>query len=189
MFDLWTRQKTLRRQHVPGAVVFVTATTRCRHPFFADPTHAATAVGSVAQVQDRGLWGALAFAIMPDHVHLLVHLRRDATISQAMTHYKWRAAASIRAAQGPGRVWEERFYDRTIRREEELTQVVEYIQWNPVKAEFCDQPEDFAYCSAHPDYIDACELLINQALGGGSLTADDPSSTSTWNPNEADRLE
>ncbi len=77
---------------------------------------------------------AIGLVVMPDHVHLLVQLLGDTRVSELMTRFKWNAGKSIRELRGPRRVWEERFYDRTIRGEDELASAMRYIDWKSVRA-------------------------------------------------------
>ena len=86
----------------------------------------------------------VGFVIMPDHVHLL----GDTHVSELMTRFKWNAGKSIRELRGPGRVWEKRFYDRTIRGDDELASAMRYIDWNPVRTGLCDEPGEYPFGSA-----------------------------------------
>ena len=67
MSDNFPKRKTLRRHHVRGAVVFITATTRRRQAFFAEATHAHCTVDSVWRVQTDGQARVIGFVVMPDH--------------------------------------------------------------------------------------------------------------------------
>jgi REP element-mobilizing transposase RayT len=85
---------------------------------------------------------------MPNHVHVL-----------------WTPAVSlpelIRSVKGPtarsanqllGRAgkpfWQEEYFDRIVRTEDEFSQIRRYIEWNPVKAALVSNPEDFPWSSA-----------------------------------------
>jgi putative transposase len=50
------------------------------------------------------------------------------------------------------RVWQESFYDHVIRNEKEFVERLNYIYYNPVKAELVDKPEDYKYSSATRKY-------------------------------------
>jgi putative transposase len=46
------------------------------------------------------------------------------------------------------KVWQESFYDHVIRNKKEFVERLNYIYYNPVKAELVDKPEDYKYSSA-----------------------------------------
>ncbi len=151
MNEMTQPHKTLRRHHTAGAVTFVTATTRQRRPIFHDPPHAACAMQALYELRETGMVKLVAFVVMPDHVHLLMRLAGGTTVSEVMHRYKWDAGRILRAARGNTRLWERRFYDRTVRSEDELRATVAYIDWNPVKAGLCEMPEEYRFSSAYPD--------------------------------------
>ncbi len=79
----------------------------------------------------------LATAIMPDHVHLLLHLCSDVStrkrISEIVGAMKSAAALAINRARGTpgGSVWQRSFYDAVVRTPGELERIKQYIADNP----------------------------------------------------------
>jgi REP element-mobilizing transposase RayT len=47
-----------------------------------------------------------------------------------------------------GAFWQSESYDRVVRDEEEFEQVVQYVEFNPVKAGLCRQSEEWEFSSA-----------------------------------------
>jgi len=93
----------------------------------------------------------LAYAILPDHLHLLLVPREPQSVSTVMHNLKSFAAKAVnRALDRQGTVWQQSFYDRVIRSDSHLEATVEYIHRNPVEAGIAQCPEEFAWCSAHP---------------------------------------
>jgi putative transposase len=80
----------------------------------------------------------LAATVMPDHVHLLLHLRGDVSarkpISEIVSAMKSAAAAAINHAHcTPGsRAWQRGFYDTVVRTPGELERIVHRRQSRPV---------------------------------------------------------
>ena len=141
--------KTLRRIHVPDAIYFVTATTRRRTTIFC--ARSADAVSATFQrVRADNRADVLAYAVMPDHIHALLRPRDGAPIGDLMAFVKRVSSAGIRRTGHTGRVWEERFYDRVIRDEEELRNVVAYIHGNPVESGLCEDERDWPWSTANP---------------------------------------
>ena len=44
-----------------------------------------------------------------------------------------------------GRLWQEGYYDRVLRKEDATFEVARYVFDNPVKAQFCRDPAEYAY--------------------------------------------
>ena len=105
----------------------------------------------------------LSFVIMPDHFHAIVVPRPGDTISQVMRFIKGRYAR-LHNERVPafGAVWQPSFFDRAVRREEDLFQFIDYIEDNPVKAGLVLDPKDYPFCSANLN----CPTSINLYLTG-----------------------
>jgi REP element-mobilizing transposase RayT len=88
-----------------------------------------------------------AWAIMPNHVHVLW----TPHVSLAELVRRVKGPTAMRANQILGRrgtrFWQEEYFDRIVRNDEEFAQVRRYIEWNPVKAGLVSQPEAFRWSS------------------------------------------
>lgn len=71
---------------------FVTATVRDRRPIFQKREAAELLVRELDELRERTGFALLAYAIMPDHVHLLLVPGLAATLSQIMQFIKGRFA-------------------------------------------------------------------------------------------------
>ncbi len=95
----------------------------------------------------------IAWCIMPNHVHVLlepmVPLSSIVRSWKSFTSRKGHGIAKVLGldAPAPG-FWMREYWDRFIRNEEHLMQVVEYIHQNPVKADLCHTPEAWPWSSA-----------------------------------------
>ena len=79
----------------------------------------------------------LAYCLMPNHVHLVVHLPQDATTPRARTLQRLKSHTARhlnRLRGGEGRVWQRESYDHRIRNARELAATIAYTLNNPVKA-------------------------------------------------------
>jgi putative DNA methylase len=47
-----------------------------------------------------------------------------------------------------GRFWQKEYFDRYIRNAKQFAKTIAYIENNPVKANLCDDPEDWSFSSA-----------------------------------------
>jgi REP element-mobilizing transposase RayT len=91
----------------------------------------------------------LEWCVMPNHVHVLVKLLPDHSLSNIVQ--KWKGSSSVeinRLLKRTGSLWAEDYYDRFIRDEDHYYKCLGYIRQNPVKAGLCEKPEDWKFSSA-----------------------------------------
>ena len=84
-----------------------------------------------------------AFCFMPDHLHLLVSPSASVSIVEFIRRFK---SLSTRLQWERGRhglLWQQGFYDRFLRRDDDVHEAIEYILNNPVRAGIV--PEAGAY--------------------------------------------
>ncbi len=95
-----------------------------------------------------------AYCVMSNHIHLLIRaLKRDnenyyhiADLVRALKRY---SATEINKRLGRrGILWDDYYFDRIIRDEQNYNNVVNYIMMNPVAAGLVDSPEEWrdSYC-------------------------------------------
>ena len=88
------------------------------------------------------------WVIMPNHVHVLVTLRDDYSLSGVV--HSWKSYTAQRANKILGRngaFWYVDYFDRFIRNEKHFATTLDYIHWNPVKAGLCAEPSDWKWSS------------------------------------------
>lgn len=99
----------------------------------------------------------LAWVVMPNHLHVLIEpLTSLAKIVQTWKSISARRLLARNAALGLGiphanRVWMREYWDRFIRDEQHLQNVIDYIHENPVKAGLCRHAADWRWSSAGVD--------------------------------------
>lgn len=103
---------------------------------------------------DHERYRLLAWCIMPSHVHVLIEpLTPLSTIIQSWKSYTGRWALEKNAElelRVPGNTfWMRDYWDRFIRNEKHLQNVIEYIHQNPVTAKLCPRPEQWQWSSYH----------------------------------------
>ena len=118
------------RVSISGQVYHIIATTLQRTPVFSDFNQARTAIRVLMDEDKLGAVATLAFVLMPDHLHWLVQLGDDADIRNVVGRVK-----SLIARRLDGSVWQPGFYDRALRKDEDIATVARYIVANPVRAE------------------------------------------------------
>jgi len=95
--------------------------------------------------------GVIAYCLMPNHFHFLLHQETDAPISRFVAALLNAYVQALNRQQGRrGPLFEGRFRHVCVDREEYLTHLCRYIHLNPVKAGLAEVPERWPYS----DYCD-----------------------------------
>jgi putative transposase len=82
---------------------------------------------------------------MPDHLHLLVQgIDDQSTLLPFIKLVRQRASHASRRPRA-GILWQDGYFERTLRRDEDLTSVAAYIAHNPVRARFIERAENWPY--------------------------------------------
>ena len=84
--------------------------------------------------------------VMPDHVHLLVTLSNDESLSRFLQPIKGRSARFINALHGRrGSIWQRESFDHILRKDEDLAKKGEYIANNPARAGLVGRARDYPW--------------------------------------------
>ena len=127
-------QRALRRGRVsiPGQIYHVTTATHDRTPLFADFSRGRVVVNALREAECAGA-KTLAFCVMPDHFHWLLQLGEQ-TSGAVVCRVKGRSATRLNRLEGFAHpVWQRAYFDRAIRRDDDLEVVARYIIENPLR--------------------------------------------------------
>jgi putative transposase len=152
-----------RRFLVPGGTFFFTAVTDRRAQIFANAA-ARRLLGSVLRrCILRYPHNVIAIVLLPEHLHTLWALPSgDASYSKRWSWIKGeftRSWLSIGGCEQPGSasrtreqrrgIWQRRFWEHSIRDEDDLEAHFDYIHYNPVKHGLVAHPRDWPWSSFH----------------------------------------
>ena len=91
------------------------------------------------------------FAIMPEHVHLLVSEPERGLLANAIQSMKIASAKQSAARRvlndEHSPLWQKRYYDRNICDYQEFVEKLRYIHRNPVRRGLVEKPEDWKWSS------------------------------------------
>jgi REP element-mobilizing transposase RayT len=91
----------------------------------------------------------LASVVMPDHVHILFELNESEPIGRFLARLKSQTPAAVnRQRKSKNSVWSRGYYDRAIRKEDDLKTVARYIVMNPVRAGLASAVREYPYWNA-----------------------------------------
>ena len=130
-------------------IYHVTWSTNQRHLYFHDFQTAHIFAQHILHFEKSQRATSLAWVIMPDHFHWLVQLQAE-PLSQLVKALKGSSALAINKSQNKsGKFWQEGFYDRAVRYEDELKSIARYIIANPIRAGLTKQVGDYPFWDAY----------------------------------------
>jgi REP element-mobilizing transposase RayT len=106
-------------------------------------------LSSLDWLQQRHLISMLAYCVMPDHLHLLCQLGEAAQLGNVMQRFGSFTGLQVYRHTGRGGLWALGFYDHALRSETPVASVVDYIEYNPVRAGLVPAPLDWPWSSVH----------------------------------------
>ena len=124
-------------------IYLLTATTENREILFSDFTVGRLVVAELKTAQQDGLAESLAWVLMPDHLHWFIALQHG-SLSDLMRRIKGRSAKRINElTKRQGKLWQDGFHDRALRREEDVLPAARYIVANPLRAGLVNRAGDY----------------------------------------------
>jgi putative transposase len=94
---------------------------------------------TVTLYDHRGRWFLELLLLMPDHLHALIGIDGDASLSKIIGDFK-------RATSRFGHVhWQRNFFDHRLRHDESLDEKWAYVMNNPVRAGLVQNEGDWPY--------------------------------------------
>jgi REP element-mobilizing transposase RayT len=143
------RQLRKGRRSLANQIYHISSGTINRKPFFADFECGRAVVHSMQREHEAGHAETLAYVVMPDHFHWLLSLTGTRQLSVSVNTVKSYAARRINyLLNRHGQIWQRSFYDRAIRREEDLVSVARYIVANPLRAGIAESVRDYSLWDA-----------------------------------------
>jgi REP element-mobilizing transposase RayT len=124
---------------------FLTFCTRSRHQAFVDDLTVGDTLVQFRRTAAENGFAIVAYCMMPDHAHLLVEgtttsadLRRFAKLAKQRSG----AAYAMRVGRA---LWQEGYYDRVMRHDEDTKAFARYILENPVRASLATHASTYPY--------------------------------------------
>ena len=132
MADLRIYQRRLPHWRLEGATYFVTWRVRTNTADM-NSTERSYVVDAVRHfANDR--YDLLAYVVMNDHVHVLVRPIGANRLEEIV--HSWKSFSSHRISgkrSSPGGIWQDEYFDRVMRNDEEFREKANYILNNPWK--------------------------------------------------------
>jgi putative transposase len=147
-----------RRNFIPDGCFFFTVNLADRRLRLLTE-HVDVLRGAFRETRDRYPFTVEAIVILPDHLHVVWTMPdgdRDfatrwrlikSTFSRNFPAGEFVSASRI--AKGERGIWQRRYWEHTIRDEEDFARHIDYIHINPVKHRLVTRVKDWPYSSFH----------------------------------------
>ena len=133
-----------------------------------------------SEVKKRHAFEIIAIVVLPEHLHCILRLPKgDEDFSLRLRLIKSnfsrklpkleRISDSRKTKQERG-IWQRRFWEHSLRDEEDLNRHIEYIYFNPVKHDLVNYAADWEHSSFHRDVKKG--LFTNSWMGNGDDLAE-----------------
>lgn len=134
------------RASVQNQVYLVTVVTDGRKHHFVDLYCSRLMIRAM---MDSKQAKSLAFVVMPDHVHWLIQLLDEASLSKVLHRVKSVSAYRLnKHLKRRGRFWQSGFHDHAIRNEEDIKVAARYIIANPKRTGLVTKVGDYSHWDA-----------------------------------------
>ena len=156
------------RLEFPGALFHVISRGDAKQRIFIDDRDCALFLDLLGECVTRFHWILTAYALMPNHFHLLVQLTSE-TLSKGMQWLNGSYAVAFNRRHGRvGHVLQGRFKSPLVEKETYLLELVRYIVLNPVRANIVKRPEEDCWTSYRatlglepaPDWLAVDDVLL-----------------------------
>jgi putative transposase len=136
----------LKRFHQTRQLHFLTFSCYNRRPNLGTPESRNIFEAALERVRERHRLCVYGYAVMPEHVHMLVSEPERGTLAQAMQSLKQGVARKL-ALRAQDSFWQARYYDFNVWSEQKFVEKLRYIHRNPVERGLVMRPEDWAWSS------------------------------------------
>jgi putative transposase len=150
-----------RRVFIEGGTYAFTVVTHRRQPLFNDPVSREILFNSIQRIQYLYPFEQIAYCLLPDHIHCIWTLPAgdsDYPIRWKLIKCKFsRLYQDIygprpslnrsKIKRGEVAIWQRRFWEHTIKDDNDLYNHINYIHFNPIKHGFVDNPHNWEWSS------------------------------------------
>ncbi|NMB53243.1 MAG: transposase [Leptolinea sp.] len=152
-----------RRSWIPGGTYFFTIVTFNREHLFSDKTACRLLIDTWKDVQSRHPFTNIAACILPDHIHAIWTLPEDDdsypirwkeikrlfTKEYTRNHQDGIVRTRSQQLQGEATIWHRRYWEHTIRDQDDLNAHIDYVHINPLKHGLVSMVKDWPWSSFH----------------------------------------
>ncbi|WP_047817265.1 REP-associated tyrosine transposase [Rhodopirellula islandica] len=152
-----------RRMHLPGGTFYFTVVTYQRRPLFQSRLARTCLREALKEQWQSHPFNLFAICLLPNHLHCVWILPRGDSdysarwqgIKRGFTQRyldrggKELPVTSAERREGRKGIWQPRFWEHTVRDEQDLERCVDYVHWNPRKHDLVSRVRDYPFSSFH----------------------------------------
>ncbi|TRZ80036.1 transposase [bacterium] len=119
-------------------------------------------INSMTKNKQKYKFLLLAYALMPNHIHLMILTKKIGDLSHIMnslslSYSKWHN----RRYGCVGHVWQGRYKGRIIKDDNDLLSCMAYIEMNPVRARLVNNPKAYKWSSCYERFSKTKDQIID----------------------------
>jgi putative transposase len=124
---------------------FLTFSCHERKPYLTDPAANAIVEETLERTRARHDACIYAYVLMPEHVHILMNEPPKILVAMFLKAFKQEVSRKLKGDRD--HFWQHRYFDRNIRGEDSMSEIIRYIHRNPVARGLVSQAEDYQWSS------------------------------------------
>ncbi len=102
----------------------------------------------ISRAATENAFAVVAYCFMPDHLHLLIEARSDASDGKRFIKAAKQYSGFYYSKAHGQRLWQRYGFDHVLRHDEKTAVVARYILMNPVRARLCERIEDYPFAGS-----------------------------------------
>jgi len=152
-----------RRSYIAGGCYFFTVVSYQRLPILTGVESRTILRQALIDVRKRFPFTLDAICLLPEHIHCIWTLpEQDSDYSLRWKEIKRLFTRGYHARVGPGEIrstsrqergeaaiWQRRFWEHSIRSDQDLNRHIDYLHYNPVRHGLVKRPVDWPWSSFH----------------------------------------
>ena len=137
-----------RRVFLQNGMVFITLVTYNRMPILTKNID--LLINSFVNTNKIYRFRLIAYVILPDHIHCILKPKNIYDYSKIIKSFKYSFSKNVGLVKPTySKIWQPRFWEHTIRDDEDLHIHLNYIHYNPVKHGLVQQVKNWHLSSFH----------------------------------------
>jgi putative transposase len=121
---------------------FVTCATLHKKPYFTEKKSAEMLIPVLSKASENNHFVIYVYCFMPDHMHLLLSGEDASSLKHFMHEFKYKSGFLFKKHYNQI-LWQRGYYDRVLRREQNLQDIGLYILNNPVRKGLVEDYRDY----------------------------------------------
>lgn len=120
----------------------------------AEPAVARMIMSAIRHMADQGFWSVFEYVVMPNHLHLMIEIKRDSLWDNMVRFKRWTGRQGTGLVNHGGKpFWQREWFDHWPRSEAEFEGTVDYIRRNPVKAGLVNGFGEWPFAAGHEQSV------------------------------------